>query len=478
MNHRNRIFIGIILLFCLSLGAMLYQVSSDLKIRYREAAEESMVDTAYLLANAIETDVEQNQQTINIARIEQIFTDIQKQRFEAKIYAITKRQVDLRAYVTDNNGKVIYDSTGKNIGKNFCRWHDVERVLAGAYGARTTRDDPQDVDTEVMYVAAPIKSAGNIVGVVSVGKPVAAQEALISSARYKLLSVALITLVAVLALLLVLMVWLARPFGLTTDLQRIFQQEGLRQPKRLWQRIKTLLIAAFSDMRDALAGRSYTEEYVQNLTHEIKSPLTAIRCAAELLSEPMALSQRQRFTQNITLQVQRMQEMVDRMLELTSIEKMRTIEHPQIVEILPLLKEIISAMKPIADKRAITLQLTSTQPLNVMGEAFLLQRAISNLVLNALDFSLANSQIVINADFIDGKAHITVRDFGSGVPDYALAKIFEKFYSLRRPDSDRKSSGLGLAFVREIAQLHGGQAYLENHPDGGAVASLVLPPQQ
>ena len=192
----------------------------------------------------------------------------------------------------------------------------------------------------------------------------------------------------------------------------------------------------------------------------------------------MALSQRQRFTQNITLQVQRMQEMVDRMLELTSIEKMRTIEHPQIVEILPLLQEIISAMKPIADKRAITLQLISTQPLNVMGEAFLLQRAISNLVLNALDFSLANSQIVINADFIDGKAHITVRDFGSGVPDYALAKIFEKFYSLRRPDSDRKSSGLGLAFVREIAQLHGGQAYLENHPDGGAVASLVLPPQQ
>jgi two-component system, OmpR family, sensor histidine kinase CreC len=477
MSRRNRIFIGIMVLFCISLGAMLYQVSSDLKIRYREAAEETMVDTAYLLANALETDIQKTQQTINTARIQSIFTNIQTQRFEAQIYAVTKRQVDLRAYVTDSHGRVIYDSTGKNMGKDFSRWHDVERVLAGNYGARTTQDDPNNIDTAVMYVAAPIMSAGKIIGVVSVGKPVAAQEALISSARSKLVSVALITLAAVLALLLILTVWLARPLGLTTDMQRIFKQEGFWQPQRLWQRIKTLLTAAFSDMRDALAGRSYTEEYVQNLTHEIKSPLTAIRAAAELLSEPMAAPQRQRFTQNITLQVQRMQEMIDRLLELASVEKMRTIEHPQRVDLLTVLQETMTALKPIADQRSISLQLKAAQPLYVLGDAFLLQRAQSNLVSNALDFSPANSLIVISADLNNGKAHITVKDRGAGVPDYALAKVFEKFYSLRRPNSDRKSSGLGLAFVREIAQLHGGQVYLENHIDGGAIASLVLPLQ-
>jgi two-component system, OmpR family, sensor histidine kinase CreC len=270
-------------------------------------------------------------------------------------------------------------------------------------------------------------------------------------------------------------VWLTRPFGIGADLQRIFQQEGLRQPKRLWQRIKILIIGAFSDMRDALAGRSYTEEYVQNLTHEIKSPLTAIRAAAELLGEPMPEPQRLRFTQNITLQVQRMQEMVDRLLELASVEKMRTIEQPLRVDMLAVLHETISAVKPIADQRSIDMQLLATQHFYVLGDAFLLQRALSNLVSNALDFSPTNSQIIINVELIAGKNHITVRDHGPGVPDYALSHIFEKFYSLRRPNSDRKSSGLGLAFVREIAQLHGGQAYLENHPVGGAIASLVLP---
>jgi len=70
------------------------------------------------------------------------------------------------------------------------------------------------------------------------------------------------------------------------------------------------------------------------------------------------------------------------------------------------------------------------------------------------------------------RVELTVRDRGPGVPDYALDRVFEKFYSLRRPDSGRKSTGLGLAFVREIAHLHGGEAFLANHPEGGATATL------
>jgi two-component system sensor histidine kinase CreC len=68
-----------------------------------------------------------------------------------------------------------------------------------------------------------------------------------------------------------------------------------------------------------------------------------------------------------------------------------------------------------------------------------------------------------------------VRDHGPGIPDYALDRVFDKFYSLRRPDSGRKGTGLGLAFVKEIAVLHRGRAQLGNHPDGGAEARLVLP---
>ena len=73
------------------------------------------------------------------------------------------------------------------------------------------------------------------------------------------------------------------------------------------------------------------------------------------------------------------------------------------------------------------------------------------------------------------EAIVTVEDTGSGVPDYALPRIFDRFYSLPRPDTGRKSSGLGLSIVREVARLHGGAATLDNRVGGGARAELWLP---
>jgi len=73
------------------------------------------------------------------------------------------------------------------------------------------------------------------------------------------------------------------------------------------------------------------------------------------------------------------------------------------------------------------------------------------------------------------QVELAVRDRGPGLPEYARDRVFEKFFSLARPDTGKKSTGLGLALVKEVAALHGGSAKLANHPDGGAVATLTLP---
>ena len=70
---------------------------------------------------------------------------------------------------------------------------------------------------------------------------------------------------------------------------------------------------------------------------------------------------------------------------------------------------------------------------------------------------------------------VALRDHGPGVPDYAQERVFERFYSLPRPGSGQRSSGLGLPFVAEVARLHGGRVSLRNHTEGGAEASLWLP---
>jgi two-component system sensor histidine kinase CreC len=110
----------------------------------------------------------------------------------------------------------------------------------------------------------------------------------------------------------------------------------------------------------------------------------------------------------------------------------------------------------------------------VQGERFLLQRALANLLHNAVEFSPRGGEIEVRAAIEGRHCRVTVRDHGPGIPDYALDRVFEKFYSLRRPESGRKGTGLGLSFVKEIAALHRGSVQLANHPDGGALATLTL----
>ena len=109
------------------------------------------------------------------------------------------------------------------------------------------------------------------------------------------------------------------------------------------------------------------------------------------------------------------------------------------------------------------------------GDPFLLQQALGNLLDNAIEFSPEDGEIVVAVTADPSHIAISVRDQGQGAPDYALEHMFERFYSLPRPATGRKSTGLGLAFVREVARLHGGSADFSNRPEGGALARIHLP---
>ena len=111
----------------------------------------------------------------------------------------------------------------------------------------------------------------------------------------------------------------------------------------------------------------------------------------------------------------------------------------------------------------------------VRGDAFLLRQALGNLVENAIDFSPHGADVDIGLRTDGDHAVIEVRDRGPGIPDYAMPRIFERFYSLPRPDGGSRSSGIGLCLVAEVAALHGGSATLLPRDGGGTVARLGLP---
>lgn len=481
MSRRTRIFLGIFVVYLAAVAFVLYRVTTDLDPRYRESAEETLVDTAQLLATLLERNTFNG--VIPTDDLERTLKHLAQRPVYARIFDIEKTAVDLHVYVTDRNGIVLFDSHGKDLNKDYLAWRDVQLTLDGRYGARTTLADPGDPRSAVMYVGAAIRERGpntnvlasdDIVGMVAVGKKIADFNPFIQNARHKLLLVGAISTAAFALLLLIATVWLVRPFGLVADLWRAVRREGA-SPIALGRRLAQALRAAFAETRDTLAGRSYSDEYVQTIAHELKSPLAAIRGAAELLREPMPEAARARFAGNIEEQVARSQALIERLLELSALERRGALSKVEPLSLAALARQAQDEVLPFAAQRQVTIEAALDDKLQVSGDAFLLQRAIANLLRNAVEFAPPGTQVDLQADDARDEAVLTVRDRGPGLPDFARGRIFEKFYSLPRPDTGKKGTGLGLAFVKEVAGLHGGDIRLANHADGGAIATLTLP---
>ncbi len=473
MTKRTRIFIGILLAYALGVGVLMYRLLGDIDPRYRESAEESLVETAYLIASDVE--VASQDGTLRTDALAPLFQSLYARRFKADIFGFEKTRVELRVTVVDRSGQVVFDSRGRSVGEDHSQKRDIARTLRGEYGARTTPDVDDQPSTSVMYVAAPIRINNEIAGAVSVGKPVQSFGQFIDAARRKTMLVGATSVVAVLLLVVIVSMWLVRPFGVIVDYVAYVRAQRSFSLPRLGRRALGAIGAAYDEMRDALAGRNYVADYVQTLTHEVKSPLSAIRGAAELLQEPMADADRARFTGNIVRETQRIQELVDRMMELTALESLRSLESIAPVPLRPLIDELAASAQASGASRGVKVEVEPGPEAVVDGDAFLLRRAIANLVDNARDFSPQGGTITLSLKRHRRTVDVCVRDRGPGIPDYAEGKVFEKFYSLARPHSKKRSTGLGLAFVKEIAELHEGRASLGNAPDGGAIATLSLP---
>ena len=111
--------------------------------------------------------------------------------------------------------------------------------------------------------------------------------------------------------------------------------------------------------------------------------------------------------------------------------------------------------------------------LKYSGDEALISTALQNLINNALDFSEQDSEVLIEVKSSKKTVEIKVIDQGTGIPDYAQDKVFERFYSLPRPASGRKSSGLGLSITRQIARMHKGDVTLQSS-EKGTIAELKL----
>ncbi len=476
MKIKYRIFTGFSILFALGYSFLIYWTLNDVSIQPKKAMEESMLDTAYLLSGFLELDIKE--EGISISHLADAFNNARKKKFTAQIYELKKSDINLDVYVTDKNGKVIFDSdSGRRVGEDFSDWNDVSLTLDGKYGARTTREIPGDASSNAAYVAAPVCYEGEIIGVCTVIKPWTSVTAFIQATRRKIIILATLGFLLVLLLSLYVSHWITRPISELTEYARSAQYGVRSELPGLGQNEIQDLGEAFEEMRESLEGKKYVENYIQTLTHQLKGPLSSIYGAAELLQEDLDKEDRDKFIGNISREAARIRRIVDRLLELASIEQRRSLQKTEQVNFLELVEEIVDGMAVKLEKKNITCTTIINKSFSFKGEKFLMRQALSNLVHNAVDFTPEGGEVVITVERDEKKKQfiLSVEDSGSGIPEYAVGRIFERFYSLPRPGNGRKSSGLGLFLVKEVAQLHGGSVTLRNNQVKGATAILRLP---
>jgi len=479
VSTTSRILIAFLLLLAVGLFALEHRLAARVQQEYFEAVEENMVDMAQLFATLVEEQVHEDG-AIDVTEVRRTWKGAGERQFSARIYNVTKTVMNAQLYVTDRQGIVLFDSDGGRAeGQNYHERLDVGLTLLGEYGARTTRRDPADEGSMTLFVGAPIRRGGEIIGMVSVSKPVSSVLPFLDETRVWMrnLSLAFLGLVTMGAYFIV--THFSRPIRqLTTYAHRVARGERVAPPSGGTAEVATLT-RAFEEMRDAIDGRSYVQNYVETLTHEMKSPVAAIRGAAELLrEESMPTGDRQKFLGNIQAEAGRIQTIIDRLLGLSAIESRKALEHPEPVSIAELAETVRGQLQPGADARGVRIQMEADSQLTVTGEYFLLEIAVANLLQNAIDFSPAGSCIQIRVARVSDAPWVELRivDEGPGIPDYALPRLFERFYSLSRPDTRRKSSGLGLCFVREAVELHRGSVSVGNRTDGqGGCATIRLP---
>ncbi|MDR7136334.1 two-component system sensor histidine kinase CreC [Lysobacter niastensis] len=473
-----RIFLGYFVIVALAALLLARVFVAEVKPGVRQAMEDTLIDSANVLAELATDDLLAGR--INDGNFARRVRALRGRDIGADIWGFDKRAANYRLYVTDARGIVVFDSAGNDVGKDYSRWNDVYLTLRGRYGARSTRSDPADPNSTVMHVAAPIRDGDRIIGVLTIAKPNSTIAPFIERSQAVVMRWGIVLMGVALLVGLVAAWWLSRQLGnLRRYANAVTAGERATVPDAAGEFGE--LGSALETMRGRLEGKQYVEQYVHTLTHEMKSPLAAIRGSAELLDPatgdpPMAEADRARFVASIRAQSERLAQMIDKMLALAAVEHRQRLESPGAVDLADVAREAAEQCAHRLSQRGLQLQLeVGEAPLTVSGDAFLLRQAVINLIDNAADFSRAHGIVELRLRSQGDAVQVEVSDRGAGIPDFALPRVFERFYSLARPDNGSRSSGLGLCFVAEVAQLHGGTASLDNREGGGAVASVRLP---
>ncbi|HTO53756.1 MAG TPA: ATP-binding protein [Myxococcota bacterium] len=236
-------------------------------------------------------------------------------------------------------------------------------------------------------------------------------------------------------------------------------------------------VAVFHDMTEVRRLETVRRDFVANASHEIKTPLTAIRGFAEtLLGAELEPADRRKYLQVILSHSERLSRLVEDLLELSRLESGATKLEPQSLDVAALAARLCEELAPRIRERGFDVRVHGAGSPRAFADRRAVEQILQNLLDNALKYADPGKRIDVRVTENDGAVRVDVADRGPGIPEADRARIFERFYRVDRGRSrEQGGTGLGLAIVKHLVQASGGEISVESTPGEGSTFSFTLP---
>jgi signal transduction histidine kinase len=236
-------------------------------------------------------------------------------------------------------------------------------------------------------------------------------------------------------------------------------------------------VLALLDLTPTRRLETIRRDFVANVSHELKTPLTSVGGFAEtLLDETLPAPQRKQFAETILTNTRRMQRIVDDLLDLSRIESGGWVPNPQMVDVATVAFDGTARAQTVADEKGVALEIEiHDNARDAYADPTALRQVLSNLAENAIRHTTSGRVTVFTSPEENG-VWVGVRDTGIGIAAEHLPRIFERFYRADRARSrDEGGTGLGLAIVKHLVEAHGGSVKAESQPGRGTTVSAFFP---
>ena len=220
------------------------------------------------------------------------------------------------------------------------------------------------------------------------------------------------------------------------------------------------------------------QEFVANVSHELKTPMTSIKVLADSLvgQENVPVELYQEFMQDIAVEIDRENKIITDLLALVKMDKKASDLNIEKVNINELMESILKRLKPIADKKKVELVLETYRPIVAEVDEVKLSLALSNLVENGIKYTVEDGWVHVTLNADHKYFYVTVADSGVGIPKDSIDKIFERFYRVDKSHSrEIGGTGLGLAITRNAIAMHRGAVKVKSEEQKGTTFSVRIP---